>query len=65
MISLIVLSLILMSLRYQPIDHMSLVIGQAQPMFLYTKAEHISSNRVVGPRGPFVGSRTSAPKKYI
>lgn len=54
-----------MLLCYQPIDHMSPVIGQAQPMLLYTKAEHICSNRVVGPLGTSVGSRTSAPKKKL
>uniref|UniRef100_A0A0E9RI08 Uncharacterized protein n=1 Tax=Anguilla anguilla TaxID=7936 RepID=A0A0E9RI08_ANGAN len=41
MISLIVLSLILMFLCYQPIDHLSPVIGQAQQTRLFTKGEHI------------------------
>ena len=40
MISLIVLSLILMLLRYRPIDHVSHIIGQARarlpaPFFLF------------------------------
>ena len=41
MISLIVLSLILMLLRYRPIDHVSHIIGQARarlpaPFFLFS-----------------------------
>lgn len=64
MISLIVLSLILMLLCYQPIDHVSPVIGQAQQTLLFTKAEHICSNRVGAPGGAFGSFRTSAPEKY-
>ena len=66
MISLIVLSLILMLLRYRPIDHVSHIIGQARarlpaPFFLFsffyfffTKAPGplvICSNRTVSPSG--------------
>lgn len=53
-----------MLLCYQPIDHVSPVIGQAQQTLLFTKAEHICSNRVGAPGGAFGSFRTSAPEKY-
>ena len=61
MISLIVLSLTLMFLCYQPIDHASAVMGRVKRTCLFTIAEHICSNRAGAPGGMHAGSGTSAP----
>lgn len=55
MISLIVLSLILMLLRYRPIDHVSHIIGQARarlPAPFYKSAGAPSSFVLIGLRVP-------------
>lgn len=62
MISLIVLSLILMLLRYRPIDHVSHIIGQARAppaarLFLQ-KRRGPSSFVLIGPRVPQGGGET-------